>query len=297
MGRLPNFLIVGAAKSGTTSLYYNLKKHPQIYMPDNIKESYFLTGNDFSDINPVGGNYGENSITTIEEYELLFSDAIGCDVIGEVTTGYLYFYKETIPNIKKYLGSPKILIVLRNPVSRAYSNYLHHVRDGYENCSFEEAIRLQERRNRENYWWGYQFIKAGRYYLPVKAYMDEFDSVKVMLFDDLKKNPSGFYCEIMQFLNVDANYACFSSEKYNKTGVPKSFMLNSFLNKPSVMKGIIKNLVPSSLRKQMRNKISQYMLEKPEMNLDTKEYLINVFKDDIEKLSALIGRDLMHWLK
>ena len=93
---LPNFLIVGAAKSGTTSLYYYLQEHPEIYIPGEIKETFF-----FSQINshtfpePHGHAYGTDKIWNISDYNNLYKSASGYKAVGEACTSYLYYHKES----------------------------------------------------------------------------------------------------------------------------------------------------------------------------------------------------------
>ena len=215
--KLPNFLIVGAAKSGTTSLYYYLKEHPEICISKNIKETFFFTGKDFKDVNKESCNYGRYAVTSLERYKLLFNHCANKKVRGEVCVAYLFFYKESIQNIKKILSDKvKIIIVLRNPIDRAFSNYLHHVRDGCEKETFEKALSLEKERKRKKWWWGYYLIEAGMYYDQVKAYLENFSEVKIYLYDDLKKDPLSLVQDIYRFLEVNDSFTPKSlGLKYN----------------------------------------------------------------------------------
>ncbi len=294
---LPNFLIVGAAKSGTTSLYNYLSKHPDIYMPEKIKEPYFLTGLDFNKVDHSKGDYGINLVKSIENYKKLFSNHHGEKAIGEASVGYLYFYTETIKNIKKYLVDPKIIIVLRNPIDRAYSNYLHHVRDLHEDESFDVALKYIDERMDKNYWWGYDYIGAGMYFNQIKAYLENFENVKIILFDDFTANTDEEIKKILIFLEVDSNIKLDTSKRMNVSGVPKNKRLQRFLLKPSIFKSIAKILMPKHTKKKLKDVISKKNLNSVKMKYKTREYLKEVFKDDILKVQDLIKKDLSFWIK
>jgi len=144
--KLPNFLIVGAAKSGTSSLHQYLIQHPDIFMPSynkegkNVKEPQFLIKEKVEKRLHFG-------VWDWEEYKALFDDSGEYKSVGESTVFYLYYYKESIKNIKFRLGDDvKIIIVLRNPIDRAYSAFQHVSRSVKENLSFEEALKREENR-------------------------------------------------------------------------------------------------------------------------------------------------------
>ena len=141
--KLPNFLIVGAAKSGTSSLHNYLNQHHQVFMPSYNKEGMKVKEPRFL-IKDLVQHRLHNGIWTFEEYQSLFDDVKDEKAIGESTVLYLYYYKHAINNIKQYLGEDmKIIIMLRNPVDRAYSAF-HHVSRGFkENNSFEKSLEIE----------------------------------------------------------------------------------------------------------------------------------------------------------
>lgn len=299
---LPNFLIVGAAKSGTTSLYRYLNEHPEIYMPREIKETFFFTGKDFKDVNLESGNYGAAVITLLERYMSLFDEAEKGNfrVIGEACVGYLYYCKETIPKVKKYIPEANIIIILRNPIDRAYSNYMHHVRDGYEKYCFEDALRLETERKEKKWWWGYCLKEAGLYYSQVKAYWENFNCVKIYLYDDLKRDSISLVQDIYKFLGVDPNFVPDVTKKYNISGAQKNKWLHALLSKQnplkSAFKPVLKVLMPEEKRRELIEHIKIKNLQKPCMKPETREYLKNFYREDIMKLQDLIQRDLSGWL-
>jgi len=274
-------------------------KHPEIYMSKDIKETFFFVQKNFKKENEGLGHYGHRIILEINDYIRLFKNARE-KAIGEACAGYLYFHERSIPNIQTYLGDPKIIIILRNPVERAFSNYLSHLRDSNEPLEFEEALETQK--ERAGWWWGYQFVKVGLYYKQVKAYLENFLSVKIYLFDDLKENPRGLIKDAYSFLDVDSSFIPNNlGKRYNLSGVPKYKPIYNILTKPNPIKFaaklIVKTLAGRDKQKDFGEKMRGYLLEKPEMKEETREYLKEVFREDILALQDLINRDLSHWLK
>ena len=301
--KLPNFLIVGAAKSGTTSLYHYLKEHPEIYMSSKIKETSFfvepksILGIGFKDF------IKEKGILNFDDYKELYQEVILSKhiAIGEACPSYLTFYKESIPNIIKHLRKPKIIIILRNPIRRAFSHYLRHVRGGTEQLSFEKALENQRKRKEQGWWWGYQFTYIGFYYQQVKAYLNNFEQVRIYLYDDLKKDTLGLVKNIYDFLGVDISFTPDTSIKYNASGIHKNKFIHKFLTKPNMLintvKPFVKILISKEKRYKIIEKINNKNLQKPQMKPETKEFLKNLYRKDILKLQDLIKRDLNSWLE
>jgi len=298
--KLPDFLIVGAAKSGTSSLWYYLKQHPQIFMPE-IKEPWFFAyAND-----PPNFSYPKRLnkiITQFDDYIKLFVKLKSNQIAGEASPVYLFLYEKSIHNIKKYIPhwrNLKIIIILRNPIERAYSNYLHHVKVGVEHLPFEEAIKKEEERERNNCGIGFQYVKFSFYYKMVEAYLENFRYVRVYLFEDLKQNPLKLIKNLFTFLNVDSNFIPKDIRKYNVSGIPRNKMSSiiiSFLAKPNLFKDIIKVVSPLSSLQKLKSNLEAKFLIKPEMDKQVKKLLIDIYKDDIIKLQYLIQRNLRHWL-
>ena len=300
--KLPNFLIVGAAKAGTTSLYYYLKEHPEIYMSP-IKEPKFITSNFLKfPFKGIGDDLVEkNIIKNFESYQKLFLGVKNEKAIGEASADNLYYYKKSINYIKKILGEVKIIIILRNPIDRAFSAYSHLMRDNREFLTFEDALNQEENRKKENWEFIWYYKDVGFYYNQVKAYLENFSEVKVYLYDDLKKDPLSLVQDIYRFLEVDDSFIPKSvGEKFNVSGIPKNKFLHEFLTTPNIikstMKPLVKLILPKRTRQRFINKVLQRNFKKPQIDPSTKQYLLNLYKEDIVELQNLIGRNLSSWL-
>ena len=310
----PNFLLVGAAKCGTTSLYYYLNEHPQICM-SSIKEPRFFS---FAHTRSPE-NMWDRAITNFGEYQELFNGAKEGQVCGEASVHYLFLYRQTIENIKKFVPNwqeLKIIIILRNPVDRAFSNFqmlkLRHA----EPLLFEEALKVGEQRRKKGENVFFDYVNAGRYYRQVKAYLDTFPSTRVYLYEDLLTKPREVLKDLYLFLGIDNTFVPSSLKKHNISGEPYSWgiyntfdWLKRFVAGDSLIKILIKPImrvaIPSKESRTrlfyktlgLLNAIQSKILKKVQVISPTKAYLQDIYRDDIVRLQMLLQKDLSSWLK
>ncbi|RLC32182.1 sulfotransferase [Candidatus Woesebacteria bacterium] len=302
---LPDFLVVGAAKSGTTSLYYYLKEHPSIYL-SHIKEVWFFS---FKDNPPQDGgpaSLGEMIITNSDEYRKLFVDAKPNQLGGDICPSYLYTHLATVKNIKEVYGSYhkklKIIICLRNPIDRAYSQYMMFKRDNNEPLSFEKALKPEIIQERLNNGWNffYDYISFGMYYQQVITFLQEFPNTKVVLFDDFVRSPDSILMELMGFLEIEKTYLDAARDfRYNVSGIPKYRKLDYFVSEANLLKSLLKpvmnKMMSKDARYKLKNLIRNTYIVKPSMKRETRNRLISIYKEDISRLQSLLGRDLSNW--
>jgi hypothetical protein len=300
MIRLPNFLIAGAAKCGTTALYLYLHDHPDVFFSP-MKEPCFFSAQVFKFPGNGIGDVTKRFTPTFEEYKKLFQEAGYQKIIGDASPDTVY-YPESIPYIHQYLGDPAILIMLRNPVDRALSAYGHFVRDNRETLSFEDALKEEENRieNRYNSLWHYK--RRGMYSWQVKPFLDEFSRVKVVLFEDFRKDNKVVVKEVCKFLEIDSSFEPNDTiSEVNVSGMPKQKWFNDlFLMKNPIQNAIQKTgsrLLGNVGYTRLRDSIRKTNLERMTMKPETREYLTEYFREDILKLQDLINRDLSAWLK
>lgn len=294
--QLPNFLIVGAAKSGTTSLYRYLRQHPDVFMPRAIKETFYFS--DLPPCNGPGAHYGERAISSWEAYRTLFSEGMGHAARGEACVSYLFFYEQAVPRIMDRLGADtKIIISLRDPIERAYSNYLHHVRDGLEPLAFDDALAAAQKRQAAGWWWGFQYMAVGCYFEQVRAYLNAFgrDGVCVMCFEEWTRELPEATQRLFDFLDVDSSFIPDTSVQYNATGVPRSSFSHVVMTSESAVRDIAKRLLPRGIRESFKNWYFEKGLARPPMNASVRQRLATAFKDDVRRLEDLLQRDFSHW--
>lgn len=293
---LPNLLIVGAAKSGTTSLHEYLKQHPDIFMSKH-KEPHFLINNE------IGEKRIHKGVLEMEDYLKLFSSAKNFMYRGESSVMYLLFPEITISNIKKYLGDNiKIIIMLRNPIDRAFSGYLHNIRyNTNEDLPFEEAIHIAENRYKQikHMTPATRYLELGLYYRKVKKFKESFQDVHIILYDDYMRDIDSCLKKIFDFLNVK-RVKLDTSKRHMVGGWEwKNYFMRRILIPKNYFKSVVKFFFPKqALRTKIKNILIQLSTKKQsELNLKTRKFLIDFYTKDIEDLSSYLKIDLRYWLK
>ncbi|MBT6815241.1 MAG: sulfotransferase family 2 domain-containing protein [Flavobacteriales bacterium] len=299
--KLPNFLIVGAAKSGTSSLHNYLNQHHQVFMPSYNKEGMKVKEPRFL-IKDLVQHRLHNGIWTFEEYQSLFDDVKDEKAIGESTVLYLYYYKHAINNIKHYLGEDvKIIIMLRNPADRAYSAF-HHVSRGFkENNSFEKSLEIEKGRmeREENLTPMVMYKEMGMYYEMVKAYTESFKNIHIIFYEDFRDNIESEMNKIYNFLGISNDIEIDFITKHNVGGKRwKDEKMKHVFMKDNPMKSILKSALPKKFRKGILHHLVNASTNKVvPMKEEVRKGLNDYFKLDIKKLSELLNKDLNHWTK
>ena len=299
---VPNFLIAGAAKCGTTSLYHYLKQHPDVFMSEVKEPNFLYRGIGCTHVDSSFPQSERSSTFSFDSYCRHFEKGDGHKAVGEASTTTVFYYDRAIPAIRRYLGDPRILIILRDPVQRAYSNYNYLLRDMRETLPFEEALRVEEMRTKQGYGLMWRYKAVGLYAGQVRAFQDNFSRVKVLLYDDLKRNPALQIDQIYRFLEVDPGFVPDVSRTHNVSAVPINAAFNALFVKPAglhrIMRKVGGGLLGNKRWIQLRERIRRLNLQKPKpMPTDIERELRQYFKKDILSLQDCIQRDLSMWLK
>ncbi len=294
---LPNFLIIGAAKSGTTALHHYLRQHPQVYMSPQKETNFFaFEGRNVAFTGPGDEGTSNSAITSLHAYEKQFEAASDELAIGEASPWYLYS-SSAAANIRRHLPDAKLIVVLRNPVDRAFSSYLHVVRDGRENLSFEDGLLAEEDRIRRGWEYIWHYRRAGLYTEQVERFLTLFgrEQLRFYLYDDFLADPALLLSDVYEFLGVDSGFVASTSLRPNTTGVPKNQLLGRLLFQPNPLKATAKRLMPQRLRYDLGQRLSRRVLKKPSISEPINRELTYFYEDDVLALSNLIGRDLSAW--
>lgn len=289
---LPNFIVIGAAKAGTTSLHWYLAEHPAVFMTSVKDPAYFAYGVD-ADGRLLWGNPDLHTfpIRSLSEYERLFADADDAVAIGEASTTYLEC-PQSAGRIRELLPGARILCTLRHPVERAYSDYLMYLRArGQRFDPARELTATSVWARPDSHW-----MEIGRYHEQLSRYFDAFprDQICVLLFDDLNRNPQKFVRDAYQFLDVDPTFLPDFDTPHAAGGIPASLMLESLFTRGT--RSALKPWVPQRAANWLRRLRGRTMRQAPRLPADLKQELTGHFRDDITKTSELIGRTLQHWL-
>jgi len=314
MLRLPNFFLVGAPKAGTTSLYHYLDQHPQIYM-SSIKEPHyfateireenceaqlrrgmarekrevreFLTG-------PMREKRFGGIVEGWEDHLRLFANATGQPALGEASACYLW--SPAAPEgIAAKIPEARILVILRDPAERAFSQYLHGVANGAVRWSFREHIHRNLCHRSGELCVHYPFLEFGLYHQQLSRYLSRFGpNVWVGFYEDFKARPAAVYQDICRFLGVSPEFLPDMSRQHMNAQLPRTAAIG-WLRSWGLWKAAAQ-ATPVNLRPLIRRTLTR---QPGEMRMDPadRRYLVDFYRKEVTNLATLLGRDLETWLQ
>lgn len=294
----PSFLILGAAKSGTTSLYRYLAAHPQVCMA-NPKEPYFFELEYEKGLSFYWSRY--------------FSHYTGETAAGEKRHRNLFLPYVPL-RIKYMFPDIKLIAILRNPVDRAFSHWWH--RTFYEeNLSFEKAVEQnleriesgidfsgdegpgqwaegfddEKRTNRHR-----TYVDSGYYDKQIQRYMDLFpdSQIKFLLLEDLQENPTSVMEDLYRFINIDAE---LGPRVFSPQNMAKAPVADALINLG--VKTRLNRAIPASNRVFLKKLVKRKFSKRPQMSSDMNDFLHDHYRTHIERTGKMIKRDLRHWVR
>lgn len=280
----PNFLIIGEPRCGTTSLHDWLSMHPDIYMSP-VKEPHY-----FSSINfPKIERQILKTTRSKRKYLSYFKNGASRPLRGESSTYYLSD-PEAPKKIKKVIPDAKMIVVLREPVDRAYSHYLLYSRRGEQEKTFAEIVseNLKGRSNPV-----YDLVELGRYYKHLKNYSRYFkeDQILVVFFDDLVKKPRFVVSQVLEFLGADLsviNKLNFETASNGYTQ-PRNKLSSAILSN-KLLTGVGLRALPRSALRKIRTKLL-VSGKKPKIDMRAEATLKKAYEKQIDQLEILLKRD------
>jgi hypothetical protein len=288
----PNFFIVGAAKAGTTSLYYYLNEIPGVYM-SKVKEPYYFSPHYVQ-------RYPGETVTDKEEYLRLFENTSSYIAVGEASPSYLWD-PDSPKLIHQAVPTARIIILLRDPIERAYSHYLMDVKFGARDkkLSFYQDLMCTYKSQEKAFEKLRLYVEFGMYYEQVKRYFDEFgrQQVKVIIYEEFIQHPEQTVNDVLAFLGV--NYTVTAIRKqhnpYSVARSPFSVWVFSFfrwLRARGIKTSKLTTLLPFSLTWSLEEKLLFKRAQKPKMEPKASQFLQEIYRDNVLRLESLLGRSL-----
>lgn len=330
---LPNFLVIGAQRSGTTSLYLSLARHRQVFMSQPKEPHYFL-GEDLLPWQYYPGQkirLWHDRVSRFSDYERLFDGASGYPAVGEASVWYLH-RPEAAARIKDRLPAVKMIALLRDPVERAFSDYKQGLTLGYEqDDDFGTAIEADERRIRERTGFARYYVEQGFYHRHLQRFFELFDreQLRIYLHDDFRNRSAEMLRDLWDFLEVDASEAGSAGIRRANASppgyellTPKSAWLGAL---PTVPRRVIvprqvgggasgrrltfgarlrraRKWVQDPRYRRMQTALRLRRLGwveasgfRPNLDAAVRQELRRVYREDIRALEDLLRRDLSHW--
>lgn len=312
---MPNFFLAGAPKCGTTSFYHQLDRHPQIYMSPIKEPCYFaseLRLENFSEElqpqlrresetlreylrGPMSSKRFGGPVVEWEDYLLLFRNVRDETAIGEASVSYLWS-QTAARNIAARIPDAKIVLLLRNPVDRAFSQYLQAVSSGLVCCSFREQSAAGMNSGSRKFGVLNPFLEFGAYSEQVRRFLDVFPrkNVLIHIYEDMRSSPAKAMAETLRFLRVSAELAPAPPVRFMEPRVPRLIGFANTLKKYGIWQETAR-LIPEFLRPALRRAV-----HRPRASLtvapEDRAYLQDYYREDILKLEHLLNRDLNSWL-
>jgi hypothetical protein len=310
--RLPDFFIAGAPKAGTTSLYHYLDQHPGIYM-SAIKEPHFFAAEIRAEncdpelrarmagesrglreflAGPMREKRFGGIVTDWQDYLRLFANAAGAGAVGEASVCYLW--SPTAPaRIAEKIPGARILVMLRDPVERAFSQYLQGLGNGAIRWSFREHIERNLRHRGGILCVHYPFLEFGLYSEQLARYIERFGrNVWIGFYEDFKARPLEVCRDICRFLGV-ADFSPVMSQRHLEAQVPRLGVIG-WLRGHGYWEAAAR-ITPRRLRPLVR----RALIRRPgttRMDPADRRFLVDFYRSDIRSLESLTGRRLGRWL-
>lgn len=294
-----DFILIGAQKSGTTAVASYLSQHPELAIRSDREPSFFAFPNKSPDYVGPGDELANiNFIHDLGAYTQFLNSSGYGRLRGENSVVYLYLPQCAI-NIQRMAPQARIIVILRDPVDRAYSSYMHLRRDGRETeLDFARALELEPSRRKANWETLWHYREVGNYADQLQRYFDTFPQEQLLIvrYEELRDDMSKVLARVCEFLSVDATYQFDTSYRMNQSGLPRWQALNDFLERSSSIKSVFKRLVPRRVGQRLKAALQRQNLRPGNsMSPDIRQQLRRDFRPQVESLEQLLQMKFKSW--
>lgn len=294
----PTFLVIGAGRSGTTSLHEYLAQHPQVFVCAEKSPNFFVAGDPLPEWEgPHLRAMARRWVSDARAYEALFAAAGTALARGDVSPVYLQSLNAP-ERIRLRYPDVKIVAILREPVERAYAHYLGRRRDGLETrANFAEAVADERRRPMPDVVAFGSYLGCGRYHHFLRPYYERFprERIRVFLYEDLTRDARALMRDLFESIGVNPGFEPDMARRRGQTGIVGHRMARLLWTQSVGLRTAIRPWLPRSVRDQVAPVVFR-RLERPSMDPATRAELRRLFANEVRRLQELIGRDLSHWL-
>jgi len=298
---LPTFVVAGAARSGSTAIIEALREHPDVFVTQPKEPHFFAFAGhrvkfagpgDATTINRV-------AVTDTSDYLRLYPSETGpFRALGEGSVSTLYYAQQSIETMQRLRADMRVVLILREPVARAWSSHQYLRARGYEPVAdFVQAVACEDERVANNWHHLWHYTRMSRYADSVRAFFDAFgaDRVRVWLYEDLQRNSAAVVDEVLTFVGADPARSPRSEvARVNASGAPRYAGAQQVLRwagRQPALRESLKRVVPFGVREQIRNA----NLKPDGVDEDVRRALGPHFADDTAALGTILGRPLTEW--
>ena len=290
-------MVIGAGRSGTTSLHHYLSQHPEVFVCAEKSPNFFVAADPLPEWEgPQLRAMARQWVSDPAEYEQFFAGAASAKAVGDVSPVYLQSLNAPVRIHARY-PDVKLVAILREPVERAHAHYLGRVRDGLETRpTFADAVADELRRPMpETIAFGC-YLGCGRYHHFLRPYYDRFprEQIRVYFYDDLQRDARALMSDLFSFLDVDPRFEPDMRERLGQTGIVGDPIRRFLWTKTARARTALRPVVPRAVR-DLAAPLFLQNLKKPVLDHRLRDRLRPLFAEDIRRLQDLVSRDLSHW--
>jgi hypothetical protein len=293
----PTFILIGAGRSGTTSIHAYLAQHPEVFVPEK-SPNHFVAADPIPEWEgPSLRAMARQWVADPAAYERLFEDAGSAKARGDVSPVYLQSVNAPSRIAARYAGV-RIVAILRDPVERAHAHYQGRRRDGLDRReSFEQVVNEELSRPLPEVVAFGSHLGCGRYHHFLKPYYDLFsrDRIRIYLYEDLQQDAAALMADLQAFIGVDRAFRADLSHRGGQTGEIRNPLARLIWTRSVAVRTALRPWLPRGFRDRAAP-IVMRDLHRPSLDPAMRERLRPLFREDVRRLQELIGRDLSHWL-
>lgn len=290
MAGLPDFIVIGAPRSGTTWLYKQLAQHPAVFLPENKEPRFFaVAGREVGPFTGPGDDVWSSGLVAAQaDYEQLFA-AAGDACKGEASTDYLYQGAYAAPRLRELVPDVRIVAILRDPVQRAHSAWRLLTHSGHETLSFEDGLAAEPQRIADGWAWWWHYSQHGFYARNLRPYVETFgaDQLLVLPYDDIEHDPQRFLDTVTEFIGISPVAGRELAERVNEAPLTRSVRKSA---RETSLKSVVKGAVPDPAWRAARRVLDRFTLYKPPVGEEARSTLLDAYRADSQQLEELLGR-------
>lgn len=298
---LPNFAIIGTAKSATTSLYFYLRQHPQIYMSAGSKEPNFFAYGEAAPPRFAGpvAQLPRPYTQSLEDYAALFAGGKQHLAVGEASTSNLEALRAH-QRMKTYMPEGKFIVLLRHPAERTWSQFLHTRREGWEPCADLRQAWQEEKEGKRQGWWHFlRYYENGLYAERLDHFLRYFsrEQVRIYLYEEFGQNNGRILRDIFQFLGVDPTFTSDLSIRHNRARQVRSTHVNRLFNWRGQFIQWLIRLLPHGTPRKVKHVVNSFnQAQTPPFDQAMRQFITAEFDAEIRQLQGVLQRNISHWL-
>ncbi|MGY1773984.1 sulfotransferase family protein [Blastococcus sp. SYSU D00813] len=296
--RGPQFLVIGAARSGTTALFQYLAEHPGLFLTEPKEPHYFALAGTTPAFTGPGDRQTINrlAVTDRDAYLALYRAARPDQVRGEASVSTMY-YPEALPRVREMAPDARLVCLLRDPADRALSAYGFMRTRGWEPCAtFEEALADEPRRVAEGWHHIWHYTGMSRYGEQLRRALEVFprEQLLVLRHEDMTADPDGVLARVYDHIGVPAVPRTVTPDPH-RSGEPRSRFLGRVVSTHHPLKKLVSPLVPTSLRRRLRRQIVARNIVRLDSRPETRRALVETLAPDLDVLEQVTGLDVTAW--